>query len=77
VHKLDSCIDLCLVVCIRTFWTNIARVWLFASERVLEKSTQINVSILYSMCVLVLYQKYQKHKYEIRSVIKSFIYKIY
>jgi hypothetical protein len=35
--RLGTCINLCLVVCISTFRTNIARVWLSVSERVLEK----------------------------------------
>jgi hypothetical protein len=35
--RLGTCINLCLVVCISTFKTNIARVWLSASERVLEE----------------------------------------
>jgi hypothetical protein len=43
VYRLDPCTCLCLVVCISAFRSNIARVWLSVSERVLDKIVQKNL----------------------------------
>jgi hypothetical protein len=40
IYRLDICTCLCLVLYISVFRSNIARVWLFISERVLDKIIQ-------------------------------------
>jgi hypothetical protein len=41
--RLGTCIDLCLVVCISTFRTDIAHVWFVCIRTCIRKSTQINL----------------------------------